>query len=32
MGDNGPGACGGGPIPGHVAAEAALMVAFRLDE
>jgi hypothetical protein len=32
MGDNGPGACGGGPIPGHVAAEAALMLAFRLEE
>lgn len=32
MGDNGPGACGGGPIPGNVAAEAALMLAFRLEE
>ncbi|KQZ96098.1 hypothetical protein ASD64_18265 [Mesorhizobium sp. Root157] len=32
MGDNGPGACGAGPIPGRVAAEAALMLAFRFEE
>jgi hypothetical protein len=32
MDDNGPGACGAGPIPGRVAAEAALMLAFRLEE
>jgi hypothetical protein len=31
MGDNGPGACGAGPIPGRVAAQAALMVAFYLE-
>jgi hypothetical protein len=31
MGDNGPGACGAGPIPGRVAAEAALMLAFHLS-
>lgn len=30
MGENGPGACGAGPIPGRIAAEAALMLAFRL--